>query len=149
LSRQNEKKRRCFSLPELNVEFVVIDTFHKEECFMRNKFMFAILLCSLLIAVFTFSSVATPRAFAATTHAVSAASPFVACPPTISEGSTGNTVKTLQRDLNAHIIGVTPLKVDGIFGSQTKNRVESWQDLNGLAVDGIVGPKTWHSLGAC
>lgn len=117
---------------------------------MRNKFMLTILLCTVLfIGVFTFSSVAAPRAFASTTHATSAVSPLVACPPTISEGSTGNTVKTLQRDLNAHISGVTPLTVDGIFGPKTDNRVRSWQDLVGLQVDGIVGPKTWHSLGQC
>jgi len=115
---------------------------------MRNKFMFAILLCALLIAVFTFSSVAAPRAFAATTHTAVINSPL-ACPATISEGSTGNTVKKLQRDLNARFIGVTPLTVDGSFGPKTDARVRSWQDIVGLQVDGIVGPKTWHSLGEC
>ncbi|HEU5226439.1 MAG TPA: peptidoglycan-binding domain-containing protein [Ktedonobacteraceae bacterium] len=117
---------------------------------MRNKFMLTILLCAaLFIGVFTFSGVTAPRAFAATTHTVNSIVPFVACPPTISEGSTGAAVKELQRDLNSHISGVTPLTVDGIFGPKTENRVRSWQDLVGLQVDGIVGPKTWHSLGAC
>ncbi len=138
-----------FFIPELNVEPVTIGPFDKEERFMRNKFMFAILLCSLLIAGFAFSSVAAPQAFASTTHAVSAQSPTIACPPTISEGSTGNTVKRLQRDLNADIVSNNPLTVDGIFGPKTDARVRTWQDLVHIQIDGIVGPQTWHSLGAC
>ena len=36
--------------------------------------------------------------------------------------------------------------IDGIFGFQTFNAVQSFQKVNGLSVDGIVGPNTWNSL---
>ncbi len=37
--------------------------------------------------------------------------------------------------------------VDGIYGSKTKQAVKDFQRKNGLAVDGIVGPKTAAALG--
>ena len=37
--------------------------------------------------------------------------------------------------------------VDGIYGSQTRAAVRYFQQKNGLAVDGIVGPKTAAALG--
>ena len=37
--------------------------------------------------------------------------------------------------------------VDGIYGSQTRKAVRYFQSKNGLAVDGIVGPKTAAALG--
>ena len=37
--------------------------------------------------------------------------------------------------------------VDGIYGSQTKKAVRYFQSKNGLAVDGIVGPKTAAAMG--
>ena len=37
--------------------------------------------------------------------------------------------------------------IDGIYGSQTKKAVRYFQSRNGLAVDGIVGPKTAAALG--
>ncbi|MDQ2714124.1 MAG: peptidoglycan-binding protein [Chloroflexota bacterium] len=116
---------------------------------MRNKFMLAILLCTLLIAVFAFSSVATPQAFAATTQAVNVHSPARVCPPTIGYGSSGSVVKKLQRDLNSHINSLKPLVVDGFFGPNTYARVRTWQDLVNIHIDGIVGPQTWHYGGPC
>ena len=38
------------------------------------------------------------------------------------------------------------LKIDGIFGSGTRNAVKAFQKANGLTVDGICGPKTWVKL---
>lgn len=58
---------------------------------------------------------------------------------TISKGSRGDTVATLQRKLN--------LIADGIFGPITDEAVRDFQKSHGLAVDGIVGPKTWAALG--
>lgn len=38
------------------------------------------------------------------------------------------------------------LSVDGVFGKNTQSAVRDYQKKNGLAVDGIVGAKTWGSL---
>lgn len=53
-------------------------------------------------------------------------------------------VKELQYLLNSK--GSYSLVVDGYFGSGTDAAVRSWQSLNGLTVDGIVGSQTWASL---
>ncbi len=37
--------------------------------------------------------------------------------------------------------------VDGIYGNKTRKAVRSFQSKNGLAVDGVVGPKTAAALG--
>lgn len=59
-------------------------------------------------------------------------------------GSRGESVKWLQWELNNH--GAN-LKVDGIFGQQTKLSVLLYQKDHGLMQDGIVGKKTLLSLG--
>lgn len=41
------------------------------------------------------------------------------------------------------VIGV---KVDGIFGPKTEAAVKSYQKQQGLKVDGLVGPKTWNEM---
>lgn len=63
--------------------------------------------------------------------------------PTLQIGSRGASVKTLQRILNEHGAHLT---VDGIFGNLTKLAVISFQGLNNLQKDGIVGRKTWEKL---
>lgn len=62
---------------------------------------------------------------------------------TVQVGSTGNDVKLLQQLLCYHGYG---LAVDGEFGFVTKSAAMEYQKKNGLAVDGIVGPKTWKNL---
>ncbi len=83
------------------------------------------------------------------------------CPATIAYGSAGDEVTQLQNMLNyrynnpssgdsftAHpYVFHAPLKVDGIFGPQTKAAVEDYQSARHLEVDGIVGPHTWLALG--
>jgi peptidoglycan hydrolase-like protein with peptidoglycan-binding domain len=61
--------------------------------------------------------------------------------PTLQFGSTGNDVKRLQRILV--MIKLLDFKeIDGIFGSKTKQAIQSIQE--GLTtVDGIVGDQTW------
>jgi g-D-glutamyl-meso-diaminopimelate peptidase len=60
---------------------------------------------------------------------------------TLALGSTGPNVKLIQSLLNK--IGYNAGRVDGIFGSQTRQAVISFQRNNGLSPDGIVGPATW------
>lgn len=62
---------------------------------------------------------------------------------TISYGSSGENVRKLQQALNS--VGFN-LDVDGKFGAKTQSAVRSYQQKNGLAVDGIVGVNTWNSL---
>ncbi|MCM8899788.1 peptidoglycan-binding protein [Caldicoprobacter algeriensis] len=70
-----------------------------------------------------------------------------ATPPittTLRLGSRGSQVVTLQRRLNE--LGYNCGAADGVFGSRTRQAVMAFQRDNGLAVDGIVGPKTIAKL---
>lgn len=58
---------------------------------------------------------------------------------TISRGSKGEAVRTLQERLS--------LAVDGVFGAKTEAAVRAFQSAHGLTADGIVGEKTWAALG--
>lgn len=64
---------------------------------------------------------------------------------TLKQGSTGSTVKTMQKKLKNW--GYYKGAVDGIFGSGTKKAVIYFQKKNGLTADGIVGKKTLAALG--
>lgn len=64
--------------------------------------------------------------------------------PTVKYGARNSAVTVLQKELNYVCYG--PLKVDGIFGSNTLRVVRAYQSTKGLTVDGIVGPKTWAKL---
>ena len=66
-------------------------------------------------------------------------------PATISEGSTGPTVRWLQYKLVRRTM--TDDQIDGIFGPVTKAAVEQFQQDAHITVDGIVGPVTWGALG--
>ena len=114
---------------------------------MRKIFLLVVVLAVLLLGGMTFSAPAA-HASAASAHA-QATRPHVAlvCPLTIREGAQGSVVKLLQSDLN-QILPVL-LTVDGIFGPKTKAAVIQLQEDNGLRVDGIVGPQTWHVLAEC
>ena len=67
--------------------------------------------------------------------------------PTLAVGSTGADVPRLQR-----ILTMTKLLeytgIDGGFGPKTELAVKSFQQANGLTVDGVVGPLTWRALPA-
>ena len=54
-------------------------------------------------------------------------------------GSRGKEVKELQEFLG--------VQTDGIFGKGTDTAVRNWQQIQGLIVDGIVGPATWDAMG--
>lgn len=64
--------------------------------------------------------------------------------PALSQGSSGDAVKRLQRALTA-ALGST-LAVDGSFGPATGTAVRDYQRARGLAVDGSVGTGTWTAL---
>lgn len=61
----------------------------------------------------------------------------------VSKGSSGGSVKELQKLLNQNGYN---LSEDGVFGNKTLSAVKDYQSKNGLAVDGIVGNKTWGAL---
>ena len=59
-------------------------------------------------------------------------------------GSTGPMVEFLQNILQ--ILGFYQGRLDGIFGTQTRNAVLQFQKSYELSADGIVGNKTWNTL---
>jgi hypothetical protein len=61
----------------------------------------------------------------------------------LKKGSKGESVKTLQQQLNARNY---PCKDDGDFGDKTLECVIKFQSENGLQPDGQVGPLTWEKL---
>jgi len=63
--------------------------------------------------------------------------------PTIRRGDRGSFVMLLQFLLVNYGY---PLDIDGIFGADTQAKVQQFQQQNGLAVDGIVGPQSWKTL---
>jgi peptidoglycan hydrolase-like protein with peptidoglycan-binding domain len=67
-------------------------------------------------------------------------------PSTISLGSTGDDVKRLQRVLARHLLWNPFGPITGIFDASLENSVKSFQQANGLTVDGVVGPATWSAL---
>jgi peptidoglycan hydrolase-like protein with peptidoglycan-binding domain len=67
-------------------------------------------------------------------------------PSTISLGSTGDHVKRLQRVLARHLLWNPFGPITGIFDARLESSVKSFQQDNGLTVDGVVGPTTWSAL---
>lgn len=66
--------------------------------------------------------------------------------PTLQRGSNGSAVVTLQQKLIAKGYSCGSAGADGDFGGGTYNAVIAFQNANGLAADGIVGPATWAAL---
>jgi hypothetical protein len=62
----------------------------------------------------------------------------------VKQGKSGPEVRAVQKLLKDKF-GYN-INVDGIFGPATNTAVKSFQSANGLAMDGIVGPKTWQKL---
>ena len=63
--------------------------------------------------------------------------------PLVKRGDNIFPVRSLQDLLRARN---HPVGVDGIFGPLTEAAVKAFQQGNGLAADGIVGPLTWPKL---
>lgn len=64
--------------------------------------------------------------------------------PILRKGNKGYYVGYLQEKLNN--LGYNCGNVDNNFGSKTLEAVKSFQSVNHLTVDGVVGPKTWLKL---
>ena len=65
----------------------------------------------------------------------------------IDRGARGQQVQLLQHLLNDRQKPRPPLDLDGVFGPATERAVRSYQSANRLEVDGVVGQRTWSSLG--
>ncbi|QNE32474.1 TIGR02594 family protein [Sphingomonas sp. NBWT7] len=65
----------------------------------------------------------------------------------IDRGARGQDVQLLQHALNTTQRPRPPLELDGVFGPATDRAVREYQAGQGLTVDGIVGQRTWRSLG--
>jgi len=63
--------------------------------------------------------------------------------PTLSQGSSGENVESIQLMLQARGYSIT---ADGVYGPQTAATVKSFQSAHHLSVDGAVGPQTWPVL---
>ena len=67
--------------------------------------------------------------------------------PVLERGSKGASVETLQRLLSTYGYSLGDKNpFDGDFGSKTDVAVRAFQKAHGLAMDGIVGAKTWAKL---
>lgn len=64
---------------------------------------------------------------------------------TLRYGSTGNDVRVAQTKLKDW--GYYHGTVDGVYGWRTLDAIYTFQNYNGLLIDGIVGPRTWAALG--
>ncbi|HET7578791.1 MAG TPA: peptidoglycan-binding protein [Bacillales bacterium] len=64
--------------------------------------------------------------------------------PLLHQGSHGKVVKDLQTQL--HHLNYYDGDLDGIYGPLTEKAVKAFQKANHIAVDGVVGPKTYAAL---
>jgi len=65
---------------------------------------------------------------------------------TLHQGSTGFDVAVMQLQLNLKNTAARPLRVDSGFGPLTRAALVAFQSRNGLAADGIAGPRTHAAL---
>jgi hypothetical protein len=67
--------------------------------------------------------------------------------PIIKFGSTGSSVRELQRSLDA-AMPATGLKITGLFTTPTDVALRTWQTEVGLRSSGVANPGTWKALAA-
>ena len=115
----------------------------------RSIWATALAVCAVALAVFT-AALMPGVALAAGGSSADHAPPQTHRAAVLGLGNGLSTpsraVRSLQSKLTAG--GFTPGPVDGRFGPMTKAAVQRFQQADGLAVDGIVGPRTRHGLAA-
>ena len=65
--------------------------------------------------------------------------------PTLKLGDNNEYVRAWQKMLNLHKYNCGT--EDGIYGPKMLKAVKKWQEDHGLIPDGIIGPKTWATVG--
>lgn len=88
------------------------------------------------------ASAAKPGAIS--TKALAVAPAWTAPKQTLREGDTGSAVVALQKRLNS--MHYYPGPDNGKFTNDVIEAVWAFQEVQGLSVDGVVGPKTWAAL---
>ena len=68
--------------------------------------------------------------------------------PTLRKGTSSPYVVECQEDLLKLGYDLAHYGADGKYGNITMREVKKFQKAQGLAVDGICGPKTWAALDA-
>jgi len=67
----------------------------------------------------------------------------------LQTGSTNEYVRIIQEQLNAisnKYPAINKVRVDGVFGPETRRAVETFQEIFRLSADGIVGFNTWYRI---
>lgn len=67
----------------------------------------------------------------------------------LREGSTGNSVRVIQAQLNRianDYPSIGKVNVDGVFGATTTAAVRRFQQIFDLTADGVVGKRTWYKI---
>ncbi|MER6914553.1 peptidoglycan-binding domain-containing protein [Streptomyces sp. NPDC000594] len=110
-------------------------------------------LCGAAVAPSVAATAAPPRTAVVAPRAPAPVAVALYCgydnrqiPPTIRQGSSGDTVREAQCLLEYWGFPVGSAGVDGIFGSATRSATISFQRSRGLVADGIIGPNTWREL---
>ena len=116
----------------------------------RGRLIRAGAMAAALAALATVGVVAGTASAATATKAEKTQLTAVAAPAytapkrTLKEGMKGADVKALQQRLAA--LKYYPGAADGTFGANTVEAVWAFQEVNGLSVDGVVGPATGRAL---
>ncbi len=64
--------------------------------------------------------------------------------PVLAKGSVGSEVRDLQERLR--LLGFYRGRVDGAFGSLTREALVAFQESRGLEPDGLAGRRVWKAL---